>query len=85
MRGSQIHIIYTSAQWTALGNAAQVVPPNNIDAYTGNNQRARYLYEVSKEIFEAYKRYKDTSVQIVIHIFRNDVFLNLQCFTVCVI
>ena len=28
-------VIYTPSQWTALGNAAQVVPPTNIGAYAG--------------------------------------------------
>ena len=67
-------IIYTPAQWTALGNAAQVVPPTDIGAYTGNNQRAQYLYESSKATFVGYKQHKDASVRMIIHIFEIDAF-----------
>ena len=50
-----IFIIYTPDQWTALGNAAQVVPPTNIGAYAGADQTAQYAYEASKAQFSAYK------------------------------
>ena len=71
-------IIYTPAQWTVLGNVAQVVPPTNIGAYTVNSQEAWYLYEALKATFAAYKQHKDASVRMIIHIFGNYVFLNLQ-------
>ena len=36
-------IVYTAAQWTALGNAHQVVHPIDVGAYLGQDQAARYL------------------------------------------
>ena len=71
-------IIYTSAQWIALGNALQVVPPTDIGAYGGGDQAERYAYEASKASYAAYKRHKDATVRMIIHIFGEVVFLNLQ-------
>ena len=71
-------IVYTPIQWTTLGNAAQVVPPTNVGAYAGNNQAARYAYEASKATYTAYKRHMDATVRMIIHIFGDNVFLNLQ-------
>ena len=50
----------------------------NIDAYGGGDQAARYAYETSKATFAAYKRHKDTTVRLIIHICGEVVFLNLQ-------
>ena len=69
---------FTPAQWTALGNAAQVLPPTNIGAYAGTNQAEWYAYEASKATIAAYKRHKDAVVQIIIDIFGDALFLNLH-------
>ena len=71
-------IIYTAPQWIALGNTAQVVPPTNIIVYGGGDQAAQYAYEASKTTFVAYKRHKDATVRMIIHIFATVVFLNFQ-------
>ena len=71
-------IIYKPAQWTALGNAAQVVPPIDIGTFAGADQAARYAYEASKVQFVAYKRHKDAVVRMIVYIFGDNVFLNLQ-------
>lgn len=55
-----------------------MVPPIDIGAYEGGDQAARYSYEASKQTFAAYKRHMGETVQIIIHIFGETVFLNLQ-------
>ena len=55
------------------------MPPTNIGVYTGGDQAARYAYyEALKATFVAYKQHKDVSVQMIIHIFGDAVFLNLH-------
>ena len=54
------------------------MPPTNIGTYGGGDMAARYAYEASKATFSAYKRHKDATVQMILHIFGTVVFLNLQ-------
>ena len=71
-------LIYTPAEWTALGNANQVVHPVNVVAYVGNSQAERYAYETQRSTFASYKRHKDATVRMIVYIFGDDVFLNLK-------
>ena len=71
-------LIYKPAEWTALGNLHQVVPPINVVAYVGANQADHYAYETQRNTYASYKRHKDATVRMIIYIFGNDVFLNLQ-------
>ena len=71
-------LIYKPAKWTALGNLYQVVPPINVVAYVGANQADCYVYETQRNTYASYKWYKDATVRMIIYIFGNDVFLNLQ-------
>ena len=72
-------IVYTNAQWTALGNANQVVYPVNASAYVGQDQAAQYLNEAQKATYVAYKKHSDATVQMILYIFGEDVFsLNID-------
>ena len=71
-------IIYTDPEWLALGNALQVVAPADPPAFGGGDMAARYAYEASRITFAAYKRHKDATVRMILHIFGTVVFLNLQ-------
>ena len=72
-----LFIIYTLLQWTVLENVLHVVPPTNIGAYGSGDQAAKYTYEALEATFVAYKRHKNATVRMIIHIFGEDVFLNL--------
>ena len=71
-------LIYTPAEWTALGNVHQVVLPVNVVGYAGAGQADRYAYELQQNTYASYKRHKDATVRMIIYTFGNDVFLNLQ-------
>ena len=71
-------LIYTATEWIALGNTIQVVHPVNVGAYAGIDQAAWYRYESQKATYIAYKRFKDATVRMVIHIFGEHVFLSLH-------
>ena len=71
-------VVYSPAEWTALGNAHQIVLPVNVVGYAGANQADRYAYELQRNTYASYKRHKDATVRMIIYIFGNDVFLNLQ-------
>ena len=44
----------------------------------GAGQADRYAYELQRNTYASYKRHKDATVRMIIYIFGNDVFLNLQ-------
>ena len=71
-------IIYSPQEWVALGNALQVIPPVDPLVFGGGNAAARYLHETQKITFQAYKRHKDATVRMILHIFGEVVFLALQ-------
>ena len=71
-------LVYTPPEWLALGNQQLVVPPADVVAYVGAGQADRYAYELQRNTYASYKRHKDAIVRMIIYIFGNDVFLNLQ-------
>ena len=71
-------IIYSPQEWVALGNALQVIPPIDPLVFGGGDAAARYLHETQKITFQAYKRHKDATIRMILHIFGETVFLALQ-------
>ena len=54
-----------------------MIHPIDVGAYIGQDQAAQYLYENQKATYAAYKQHLDATVQMILYIFGEDVFLNL--------
>ena len=71
-------LIYSPLEWIALGNLLQVIPPVDPLVFGGGDAAARYLHGTQKITFQAYKRHKDATVPMILHISGEVVFLALQ-------
>ena len=68
-------IVYSQVEWTALGNANQVVAPIHPGIYNGNTTQEQFIYKNAIAVYETYKKHLDATVRMIIHVFGTAVFL----------